>query len=88
MGVAGHRKPSPLEVMPPAPPQTFQELAGAPGRCVQGGLVQPARPGRPLAHVGNWVSAGHVRSKNRKTTTEPSVYFYIPLTGEECVIFL
>jgi hypothetical protein len=41
----------------------------------------------PSAHVGNRISAGHIRSKNGKTTTEPRIYFYAPLTGEECVTF-
>lgn len=36
---------------------------------------------------GTGDSAGSIHSKNSKTTTEPSVYFYDPLTGEECVIF-
>lgn len=82
-----HRKPSPLTVMLTAAPSILAAAVGAPGRCARRVWSHRARPGRQLPHVGNWVSAGHVRSKNRKATTEPSVYFYTPLTGEECVIF-
>lgn len=50
------------------------------------GLLTSLQPGQ-LAHVGTRGSAGYIHSKNSKTTTEPGVYFYAPLTVEECVIF-
>lgn len=52
-----------------------------------GGSGQLGQAWVSAAHEGTWVSAGHVCSKSRKTTTEPRLYFYVPLTGEECVIF-
>lgn len=56
------------------------------------GLLTPLQPGQSaewesVSPCGEQGSAGHIHSKNSKTTTEPSVYFYVPLTGEECVIF-
>lgn len=40
-----------------------------------------------VSPCGSQVSTGHVHSKNSKTTTEPRIYFCVPLTGEECVTF-
>lgn len=80
------RKPPPLTLMLRTPPATAQVMARAQG-CAPGGL-RPAGPSLGVSRPwGTWVSAGHVYSKNRKTTTEPRLYFYVPLTGEECVIF-
>ena len=63
------RKPSPLTLMLRTPPATSQVMARAQG-CAPEDSGQLGQGWVSAAHVGTWVSAGHVCSKNRKTTTE------------------
>lgn len=69
------------------PPATSPAPAEKPGVGVPGSRSSHPGTGRRSPRGGDWGSAGHVCSKNRKTAAEPRVYFYVPLTGEECVKF-